>query len=50
MGDPIFILQRRIDVGCTAPEDASSFYKRLGLDVLATSFTSGKSEEVSVLI
>ncbi|XP_078330999.1 uncharacterized protein LOC144624851 [Crassostrea virginica] len=39
--------RRRIEVSCTSsPEDASSFYKRLGLDLLApSSATSGQSQE-----
>ena len=46
----LFYFQRRIEVSCTSsPEDASSFYKRLGLDLLApSSATSGQSQEVSV--
>ncbi|XP_056006852.1 uncharacterized protein LOC130050668 [Ostrea edulis] len=36
---------KRIDVACPASEDASDFYKRLGLDILATSSTSRQSEE-----
>ena len=44
------LFQRRIEVSCTSsPEDASTFYKRLGLDLLApSSATSGQSQEVSV--
>ncbi|XP_061184894.1 uncharacterized protein LOC133192903 [Saccostrea echinata] len=37
--------RKRIDVPSAAPEDASSFYKRLGLDILAPSSTSGQPEE-----